>query len=354
MKCRFFPALAGLLFSLAAGMPVARAEVPYLDDRSDAAVLVRSLYNAINRHEYARAFDYFSKAPAKSFEAYAEGYATTRDVELAVGPVFGEGVAGTSMYTVPVAIKSTAVDGSEKVFAGCYVVRQANPQIQDPPFRALQIESGKLSVSDAPSVLAALPNCGMDHEEDDAVSVAEASRAYLAVFGETCSLSPAVASGKSEPDVYKIDFKRAYADASAAPETAQLFRFSCALAAYNETHVFFLKSGNEPLQPLALAEPVLKIDYEDQEGAVLKAMAVAGYETQFEAVNSDFDPANNSLSTFSKWRGLGDSSSNAQYVFQDGRFVLWLYDADPTSNGEMDPLRLIENGVVLVPPKAVE
>ena len=39
-----------LLFEV---LPVLAAEPAYLDDRSTAASLVRSFYNAVNRHEYA-------------------------------------------------------------------------------------------------------------------------------------------------------------------------------------------------------------------------------------------------------------------------------------------------------------
>jgi len=35
--------------------------------------------------------------------------------------------------------------GKAQVFAGCYVVVHVNPAIQEPPFRPLQIQSGKLA-----------------------------------------------------------------------------------------------------------------------------------------------------------------------------------------------------------------
>ena len=133
---------SGLVFSpaflaLAVATNAAFAQEPgYLDDRSTASALVKSLYNAVNRHEYARAWDYYGDAkPAKDFEAFVNGYAATERVDLKTGNVASEGAAGSTFYYLPVAILSVNTDGSEKVFAGCYTARSVNPQIQEPPFR---------------------------------------------------------------------------------------------------------------------------------------------------------------------------------------------------------------------------
>ncbi|TIR87704.1 MAG: DUF1176 domain-containing protein, partial [Mesorhizobium sp.] len=58
---------ATALFSLAAiGRSALAAEAAYIDDRSSAEAVVRSLYSAINRHEFARAWGYFGDTkPAK-------------------------------------------------------------------------------------------------------------------------------------------------------------------------------------------------------------------------------------------------------------------------------------------------
>ena len=59
---------------------------PYVDDRSDAAAIVKSFYNAISRQEYARAWDYFGdQKPATSFDKFVEGYADTERVDVATG-----------------------------------------------------------------------------------------------------------------------------------------------------------------------------------------------------------------------------------------------------------------------------
>lgn len=137
---------AALIAVLAAGTGSAAANGSdtYLDDRSDGGALIESLYNAINRHEYSRAWSYFDPAPAASYEAYVDGFASTDRVELRIGEVTSEGAAGSLFWTVPVAIRTHLSDGTAKVFAGCYVLRLAQPTIQEPPFRPLHIERGTL------------------------------------------------------------------------------------------------------------------------------------------------------------------------------------------------------------------
>jgi hypothetical protein len=125
---------------------VAAAEPPaYRDDRSDPAALVGSYYNAIARREYARAWSYFGDAkPVADYAAFTAGYADTAAVEVLTGAVVSEGAAGSIFATVPVALAATGADGAVRVFAGCYVTRQIQPSIQEPPFRPLFIERARL------------------------------------------------------------------------------------------------------------------------------------------------------------------------------------------------------------------
>ena len=120
-------------------------DAPYVDDRSDGAKLVQSLYNAIERKEYARAYAYFGdKPPAGDYASFVEGYKKTVDVEVKTGVVTQEGAAGSLYAPVPVAVRSVDKDGKERIFAGCYVTRIVNAAIQEPPFTPLHIESAEL------------------------------------------------------------------------------------------------------------------------------------------------------------------------------------------------------------------
>ena len=93
----------------------ASADDKYLDNRSDAAALVRSLYNAVNRKEYARAWDYFGDPkPADTYDKFVEGYVGTTRVDVATGAVSEEGAAGSIFYQVPVAIRAIDQNGDGK------------------------------------------------------------------------------------------------------------------------------------------------------------------------------------------------------------------------------------------------
>ena len=83
------------LLSCLSGVSAFAQETPYLDDRSSAAAIVTSLYNAVNRKEYARAWDYFGdRKPAKDVETFAKGYENTTQVKVRTGNVASEGAAG--------------------------------------------------------------------------------------------------------------------------------------------------------------------------------------------------------------------------------------------------------------------
>lgn len=123
---------------------------PYYDDRSTAAAVIESLYNAISRSEYLRAWSYFEHEdgidPQADFEAFAAGYANTESVQLVVGPEVTEGAAGTIYYTIPAAIEATTTEGTTERFAGCYTLRLAQPGVQaTPPFEPMAIVEGELS-----------------------------------------------------------------------------------------------------------------------------------------------------------------------------------------------------------------
>ncbi|RUW64628.1 DUF1176 domain-containing protein, partial [Mesorhizobium sp. M2A.F.Ca.ET.067.02.1.1] len=116
-----FLAVAAFFSLSSIGQSAFAADAPYIDDRSSADAVIRSLYSAINRHEFARAWGYFGDTkPAKDFNAFVKGYDGTDTVDVKTGAVSDEGAAGSIYYSVPVAIQATDKKGEAKVFAGCY------------------------------------------------------------------------------------------------------------------------------------------------------------------------------------------------------------------------------------------
>jgi hypothetical protein len=133
----------------------------FIDDRSTPSQVIVSFFNAINAHEYARAWGYW-RNPTDSlgtFDAFVAGYSDVVSVELAFGQITGDAGAGQMYYTVPVLLKATKADSSQAHYAACYVVHLAQPgNFGEPPIDPMAITRGgaetvDLSASDD-SVLA--------------------------------------------------------------------------------------------------------------------------------------------------------------------------------------------------------
>ena len=127
----------------------------YLDDRSDPALLLGSMFNAINRQEYARAYGYWDATSAESrpFDDFAAGYADTRNVTLEFGTVTPDAGAGQYYFQVPLILRAETAAGAKQVYAACYTLHLSNPSFQaTPPFEPLAIRSGtakKITEADA-------------------------------------------------------------------------------------------------------------------------------------------------------------------------------------------------------------
>lgn len=328
--------------AVTAPVPALSQGAPYLDDRSDAAALVRSLYNAIDRHEYGRAWSYFGETkPAKDFNAFAKGFSNTKRVDVQTGPVSSEGAAGSTYFQVPVAIKATGNDDKETIFAGCYTARLADPSTQGDAFHPLQLEKGVLKAAEGDLVDALPSQCGDGPPAAPGDAVKEqVQKAFAASYGQIClSASP----DSAVPEAYEIGFHYT-ADPEGQPERkARMFKFPCGGGAYNTDEVYYFADDDNEVVQLQFAEPELDIRYEndDTEGAV-ESITIIGYRTSDRLVNSQYDPATKTLTSFAKWRGVGDASSTATYIFRNGAFTLVKYDVDASYNDKIDPETVLD------------
>jgi heat shock protein HslJ len=98
------------------------------DNRGDPAATLASYFSAINARDYRRAYRLWDSPPS-SFEQFARGFADTDRVRLLVEPFTRvEGAAGSVYAEIPTIVVSTTRSGSERLFAGCYVMRRSNVQ----------------------------------------------------------------------------------------------------------------------------------------------------------------------------------------------------------------------------------
>lgn len=98
------------------------------DDRNDPIATLAAYYDAINAKDYRRAYGYW-QTPAQSFEQFARGFADTERVRVLIEPSTRlEGAAGSSYAEISTIVVANTRFGSERIFAGCYVMRRSNVQ----------------------------------------------------------------------------------------------------------------------------------------------------------------------------------------------------------------------------------
>ena len=134
--------------SAAPAAPVDYSPAVYLDDRSTPATLLYSLANAINRHEFIRAYSYWSTPfdYIGLLEAFANNYASTSSVQITMGDILSEGAAGTIYYSAPVIMTFTNSDATVYRMSSCFLFRFPQPaNFGEPPITLLHISKGGLN-----------------------------------------------------------------------------------------------------------------------------------------------------------------------------------------------------------------
>lgn len=130
----------------------------YIDDRSGVQILT-SLFNAINRKEYVRAYSYWSSDSGVGATPYAQfeaGYADTEEVQVQIGAMTVDAGAGNYYTAVPVALSVAATSGAQRYYVGCYVMHQAAPGIfGEPPFVPVELKSAAVQTVTSPSEFSA-------------------------------------------------------------------------------------------------------------------------------------------------------------------------------------------------------
>jgi hypothetical protein len=143
--------------------PVDYSSAVYLDDRSTPATLLYSLANAINRHEFIRAYSYWSTPMdyLGILDAFANIYASTASVQISIGDIHSEGAAGTFYYSAPVIFTFTNSDDVVYRMSSCFLFRQPQAvNFAEPPIDLLHILKGGLNpvpvdIDDANAMLSA-------------------------------------------------------------------------------------------------------------------------------------------------------------------------------------------------------
>ena len=104
------------------------------DNPNSPVDLLASYYNAINRGEYQRAYNYWENAPTDSYSSFANGFADTLSAQLIVQPpTFIDAGAGNLHVAIPVVLLAQHTDGTQHMYAGCIVTHKSNLHPPDIP-----------------------------------------------------------------------------------------------------------------------------------------------------------------------------------------------------------------------------
>lgn len=110
----------------------------YLDDRSDVIQVARSMFNALNRHEFVRAYSYWKNPEIifGTFEDFLTQYEETDQVEFVFGEPGSDPGAGQLYDYVSIAARFTHNNSTVETIQSCFVTHLSQPVVQaSPPFK---------------------------------------------------------------------------------------------------------------------------------------------------------------------------------------------------------------------------
>lgn len=193
----------------------------------------------------------------------------------------------------------------------------------------------RLAVLVLPTLAAAMPAHAdaLDARAVAVFSAAYADSCYSAFLEDGSLIEP--------PQRFALSAPQTHAD---APVPMDLWLFRCNVGSYNVQSVLLGHSDANGVTPLWLARPDLDIvpeDPADPAGAV-REVRIVGWTASAVVVNAEIDAARGELREVGYWRGIGDASSTAVWRLVDEGFRLVRYDVDPTYDGAVNPVTLVQ------------
>ena len=113
--------------AVASVSPLVSASTATTDD--PAARVIRKYYDAINAHDFRKAYalwDGDGRSSRQAFEQFSGGFGETAETKVEIGQASDlEGAAGSQYITFPVEVNSKLKDGSKEHFKSEYVLRRS-------------------------------------------------------------------------------------------------------------------------------------------------------------------------------------------------------------------------------------
>ena len=123
--------------------------------------VIASYFNALNRQEYRRAYDYREDHDDLFYPAFVAHYSNmSHTLAVVREPIYYEGAAGSFYSMVPTLMLTTNFDGSLHVYHACYTTHRLNPDAAGHDTKWFIYSSTETEVDDADpwSALGACPD----------------------------------------------------------------------------------------------------------------------------------------------------------------------------------------------------
>lgn len=171
---------------------------------------------------------------------------------------------------------------------------------------------------------------------DDEAELKEIVKWAKPVIGNQCEF-PDFESGEQiagSNQVYRFDYRYSYETEADTPHSYTLYKLHCMTGAYNFGYIYVTRNYFDDLAVISFAEPKLDIAYSDEDTMIeLKnPPKIIGYGATNMLINGDFDPETKTITSYNKWRSIGDAWSSGTWAFSEGDFYLKEYSVDPIYN----------------------
>lgn len=187
------------------------------------------------------------------------------------------------------------------------------------------------------SVPVAAQNSDMDGFEK------RAQRIFEVAYADQCEVERSTQTD-IPPQIFRTTFN--YTDEEYEPRPFALIRFHCFYGAYNELDVFYQVNDYGEIRQVQFAVPAFEVNYKgDDIYEDVVSVEINGFSTADLLVNSSVDEEKLTVTSWSKWRGIGDATSSGTWIFHDGEFVLVSFDVDASYDGAVNPQRIFGEGV---------
>ncbi|AJY47188.1 DUF1176 domain-containing protein [Martelella endophytica] len=175
---------------------------------------------------------------------------------------------------------------------------------------------------------------------DDGLEAAR--RIVFSALPEICDSDLAERLPGLEDTVHDVHWSETDYEGKPVQKAGTLYEIGCYAGAYNlvVAYVFAAEDGfPQQGELVTFATPAFSVDYaadDDTNTKLARDPVVTGFGADTTLINPSFDPDTNTISTFEKWRGLGDAASWGRWTLQDGRFVLTYYAIDPIYEANLE------------------